>query len=142
MCALRGVGVSYPKHKPSDPYCRTHLPTGWKLSGGHAGKTRARDGKDLKRGELALDITNSHTLSHSLPFKSGASFLCFNSLQPGSLSTAKFDKKISSIPAMHGIPSNNQRHILEETLSLTVCFTGTASSLSLSLKLSRSSVKC
>ncbi len=91
VCALRGVGLSYPKHKPSDPYCRTHLPTGWKLSGGHAGKTRARDGKDLKRGELVLDITNPHTLSHSLPFEIGACYLYLNNLRPGSLSTAKFD---------------------------------------------------
>lgn len=96
VCVSRGVGVSYPKHKPSDPYCRTHLPTGWKLSGGHAGKARARDGKGLKseglrRGEPAPDITNSHALSHSLPFKSGASYPNFNSLQPGSLSAAKFD---------------------------------------------------
>lgn len=74
VCVSREVGESYPKRKPSDPYCRTYLPTGWKLSGGHAGKTRARDGKVFKRKGLQREFTNSHELSFSLPFESGGLF--------------------------------------------------------------------
>lgn len=52
-CVERAGGrdESYPKHKPSDPHCRIHLPTGWKLSGGHAGKIRASWGKTCGVGE-------------------------------------------------------------------------------------------
>jgi len=84
VCVLREVGESNPKRKPSDPYCRTHLPTGWKLSGGHAGKTRTRDGKDFKSKGLQREFTYSHPLSFSLCFESGASYLYFSRLRPGS----------------------------------------------------------
>lgn len=61
-------------------------------------------------------------------FPSKVGPLIFSSVDYGLGQTDKLDKKISPIPAMHGISSNNQWHILEETVSLTVCFAGTASS--------------